>query len=63
MTRNRKNSREDRDIADMAVIESYSPGKARLYSDNPKDDEDETHPPRIKSAVIAADKPVGASRN
>ncbi len=47
---------EDRDIIEL--VKSYSPGKARLYSDHPKDDEDETHPPRIHSAVVSADKSI-----
>jgi len=59
MARNRKLSREDAEELDrIKQIRSYSPGKARLYSDHPKDDEDETHPPRIHSAVVPADKPI-----
>ena len=59
MVRNRKDSREDAEELDrIRQVRSYSPGKARLYSDNPKDDRDETHPPRIHSAVVSADKPV-----
>ena len=60
MARSRKNSTEEREERDkrMETIRSYSPGKSRLYSDSPKDDEDETHPPRIHSAVVSADEPI-----
>ena len=59
MPRHRKDSPEDQEDRDIIEsVRSYSPGKARLYSDNPKDDEDETHPPRIRSAVVSADRPI-----
>jgi len=63
MVRNRKDGQEEQEDRDIVeVVKSYSPGKARLYSDNPKDDEDETHPPEIRSAVVPPDRPIGKSK-